>query len=61
MFKSETPKTAKGFFFFCPLGSAFGILDPQPGIKPVAPAVEAQSLNHWTAREVPAKGLELTG
>ena len=29
------------------------ILVPQPGIKPVPPAVEAWSLNHWTAREVP--------
>ena len=26
---------------------------PQPGIEPVPPAVEAQSLNHWTTREVP--------
>ena len=24
-----------------------------PGIKPIPPAVEAQSLNHWTATEVP--------
>ena len=23
------------------------------GVKPVPPAVEVQSLNHWTAREVP--------
>ena len=23
------------------------------GMEPVPPAVEAQSLNHWTAREVP--------
>ena len=28
-----------------------GILVPQPGTKPMPPAVEAQSLNHWT-REV---------
>ena len=26
---------------------------PQPGIKPMAPAVEAWSLNPWTTREVP--------
>ena len=32
---------------------ACGILVPQPGIKPVPPAVEAWSLNHWTTREVP--------
>ena len=31
----------------------YGILVPQPGIKPVPYAVEAWSLNHWTAREVP--------
>ena len=30
---------------------AHGILIPQPGIEPMPPAVEAQSLNHWTARE----------
>ena len=30
-----------------------GILVPQPEIEPVPPAVEAQSLNPWTAREVP--------
>ena len=29
------------------------ILVPQPGIKPVPPALEAWSLNPWTAREVP--------
>ena len=25
----------------------------QPGIKPMPSVLEAQSLNHWTAREVP--------
>ena len=25
----------------------------QPGIEPVPPALEAQSLNHWTTGEVP--------
>ena len=33
---------------------ACGILVPWPGIEPMPPAVDAQSLNHWTAREVPA-------
>ena len=33
-----------------------GILDPWPGIKPVPPAVETQSPNHCTAREVPELG-----
>ena len=32
---------------------ACGILVPRPGIEPVLPAVEAQSPNHWTTREVP--------
>ena len=27
----------------------------QLGIKSMAPAVEAQSHNHWTAREVPGR------
>ena len=26
---------------------------PQPGIEPMAPAAEAQNLNHWTTREAP--------
>ena len=30
-----------------------GIFVPQPGIEPAAPVLEAQSLNHWTTREVP--------
>ena len=29
------------------------ILVPQPGIELAPPAVEAWSLNHWTAREIP--------
>ena len=32
---------------------ACGILVPRTGIEPAPPAVEARSLNHWTAREVP--------
>ena len=39
------------FFFFCQ------ILVPQPGIKPMPPALKAQSLNHWTTREVSLDGL----
>ena len=31
---------------------ACGILVPQPGVEPMSPTVEAQSHNHWTAREV---------
>ena len=32
---------------------ACGILVSQPMIKPETPAIQVQSLNHWTAREVP--------
>ena len=39
------------FFFFS--GTANGILVPQLGMESMPPAVEAWSLNHWTAREVP--------
>ena len=28
-----------------------GILISQPGKEPMPPALEAQSLNHWTAQE----------
>ena len=39
---------------FLGLGNtAYGILGPYLGIEPVPPAVKAQSLNHWTMREVP--------
>ena len=34
------------------LNAACGILAPQPRIEPMAPALGAQSLNHWTTREV---------
>ena len=36
------------FIIFWPCCVACRILVPQPGIKPVPPAVEAPSLNHWT-------------
>ena len=43
-----------GFFylFIWPHHVASGILVLQPGIEPEPPAVEAQSPNDWTAREV---------
>ena len=31
------------------------ILVPRPGIEPMLPAKEAQSLNHWNAKEVPGQ------
>ena len=40
-------------FIFGHVTQACEILVPQPGIEPLPPAVEAQSPNHWTAREVP--------
>ena len=33
--------------------AAYGILLPQPGVKLVPPALESQSLNHQTIREIP--------
>ena len=44
-----------------PLRTACGILVPRPGIEPMPPAVEAQSLNHWTTREVPGSPLYYQG
>ena len=43
------------FFFLNVLAAPCGMQDlsSQPGMEPVPPAVEAQGLNHWTAREVP--------
>ena len=43
------------FFSFFGRGASGGILVPWPGIEPAPPppAVEAWSLSHWTAREVP--------
>ena len=40
-------------FILLPCHMACGILVPQEGIKPAAPALKVWSLNHWTAREVP--------
>ena len=43
------------FNFFCHM--AWEILVPWPGTEPTSPALEAQSLNHWTTGEVPAHNL----
>lgn len=40
--------------FFWPHCIAHGILVPPPGIKPLSPAAEARSSNHWTTKEAPA-------
>ena len=39
------------FLIFWPCHAAPGILVPQPGMEPMAPALEVQSLNRWTTRE----------
>ena len=39
------------FWFFG--HKACGVLPPRPGIEPTPPRTGRQSLNHWTAREVP--------
>ena len=44
------------FFFFGGGHGACGILVPQPGIKSELLALEVQSPNHWTGREVPEEG-----
>ena len=44
---------AYNFFFLATCHEAYGVLVPQPDIKHVSPTLEAQSLNHWTTREVP--------
>ena len=45
--------------FFWPHHMAWGILVPGLEIKPIPPASEVWSLNHWTAREVPNMFLKL--
>ena len=42
-----------GCLFLAKLHGMWGILDPRPGIDPMAAALEARSLNHWATREVP--------
>lgn len=42
-----------GFVSFWLHHSACGSLVSLPGIEPMPTAVEAVSLNHWTAKEVP--------
>ena len=51
------PTSPTSFILFCIFWlhhtTACGILAQWPAIKPSLPALEAQSLNHWTSREVP--------
>ena len=39
-------------YFFFSARPRWGILVPQPGIEPTPSALEVQSFNHWTTREV---------
>ena len=48
----EIPLPALPTFFLWLYHAAYRILVPQTRIKPVPPAVEMQSLNHWTTREI---------
>ena len=41
------------FFTFWPHCTACGLLTPWPGVEPGLPALEAPSINHWSAREAP--------
>ena len=45
-------KEGNSFFFFWPCLKACDILILLAGVEPVPPAVEMQSLNHWTTSEV---------
>ena len=47
------------FWVFLTSVLACQILVPQPGIEHVPPALGVQSLNHWTAREVPGGVFEM--
>ena len=50
----------KEYALFCwPCYTACGILVPQTGLKPTAPALEGEVLNHWATREVPEINLFL--
>ena len=61
----KATKDGRGYFsLFLFFGRAIEqcrILVPQSVIKPMRPALAAQSLNHWTAREVPKRLFLLCG
>ena len=40
-------------FYFLAMPHSMWNLSSRPGIEPMAPEVEAWSLNHWTPKEVP--------
>ena len=55
VYQLHTTCNSAFFFFFLswPHRTSCGLLVPPPGIEPTPPALEAQSLNHWTTREAP--------
>ena len=59
MQNKELPATLFFKIYFWPHHAACGILAPCPGIEPAPSALEAQSLNHWTTREVPLLSLSV--
>ena len=51
---SSAPQNRLSITQFICLGcEAWGVLTPQPGIKPVLSMVEARNPNHWTVRKIP--------
>ena len=52
VFKALKVLKASLLFFSWPRCVACGILVPQPGIKPMPPALGVWGLNHWTTGEV---------
>ena len=49
------------FIFYFLATQHVGSWFPDQGLEPTSPALEAQSLNHWTMREVPSTMMVLTG
>ena len=56
IYRKQLPKFCYIFVSppFLATPTACGVLVPQPGIEPVSPALEAQSLKHWTAGGSPS-------
>ena len=54
LFEEDSGQYRLGFWFiyFWPCCTAWGILVPGSGIKPVPPTLDAQCPNPWTSREV---------
>ena len=55
LFNSHTLKGRDFFFFFRQQCTAYGVLGPRSRVEAPSPAVEVQSLNHWTVRQAPGR------